>query len=206
MSPSDPGDDVEPEERRGNPADGPTGRRHVLLAGRPGVGKTTVLRRTAERLAAVGVRVAGFYTEEVRDERDRRRGFRGVPLGDGSAAVIADVDIEGEPRVSRYGVDVAAVDRLAEAHLDPEDGVDVIVVDEVGKMECLSQRFVDRMRELLDGPRPVLATVGAGGDGFRREVRRRSDVDLWRVTEANRDRLPDQLVERLRAAGGGSEP
>ena len=206
MSRSDPRDDADPEERRGGPSEGPKERRHLLLAGRPGVGKTTVVRRTAERLAAAGLRVAGFYTQEVRDERDRRTGFRAVPLGDGPAAVIADVDIEGQPRVSRYGVDVGAVDRLAEEQLDPGDDVNVVVVDEVGKMECLSERFVARMREVLDGPRPVLATVGSGGEGFREEVRRRADVDLWRVTADNRDRLPDQLVERLRAGAGGSEP
>lgn len=171
---------------------------HVLLAGRPGVGKTTVARRTAERLVEAGFEVAGFYTEETRDERDRRRGFRGVPLPGGEATTIADVDLEGEPRVSRYGVDVEAVDRLAEENLDPGDGVDVVLVDEIGKMECLSDLFVDRVRTLLDAGRPVLATVGPGGQGFREEVRRREDVELWRVTEGNRDALPGLLAERLR--------
>lgn len=181
------------DESKGERVEGP----HVLLAGRPGVGKTTVVRRTAERLVEAGFEVAGFYTEETRDERDRRRGFRGVPLAGGQAATIAAVDLEGEPRVSRYGVDVEAVDRLAEEHLDPGDDVDVVLVDEIGKMECLSDLFVDRVRALLDAGRPVLATVGPGGEGFREEVRRRDDVDLWRVTEGNRDALPRQLAERL---------
>ena len=172
--------------------------RHLLLAGRPGVGKTTVVRRTAERLSGAGVRVAGFYTEEVRDESDRRRGFRGVPIGGGGDVTIADVEIDGAPRVSRYGVDVRAVDRLAEETLEPGADVDVTLVDEIGKMECLSDVFVERMRALLDAHRPVLATVGAGGGGFREEVRRRPDVELWRVTEENRDRLPEELARRIR--------
>lgn len=188
------------------PGAGPGARRHVLLAGRPGVGKTTVLRRTAERLAREGVRAAGFYTEEIRDDGDRRTGFRGVPLAGGSEAVIADVELEGGPRVSRYGVDVDAVDRLAERTLDPADDAAVVLVDEVGKMECLSDVFVERMRALLEGPRPVLATVGAGGEGFREEIRRRPDVELWRVTRENRDGLPDRLADHLREAvdGGGA--
>lgn len=188
------------------PGAGPGAHRHVLLAGRPGVGKTTVLRRTAELLAREGVRAAGFYTEEIRDDGDRRTGFRGVPLAGGSEAVIADVELEGGPRVSRYGVDVDAVDRLAERTLDPADDAVVVLVDEVGKMECLSDVFVERMRALLEGPRPVLATVGAGGEGFREEIRRRPDVELWRVTRENRDGLPDRLAEHLReaVAGGGA--
>lgn len=177
--------------------------RHLLLAGRPGVGKTSVVRRTAERLDEAGIAVAGFYTEEVRDDRDRRRGFRGVPLGAGGPRVtIADVDREGPPRVSRYGVDVDAVDGLSRSALDPGSGADVFLVDEIGKMECLSDVFLERVRALLDGDRPVLATVGAGGEGFRQEVRRRRDVELWRVTEENRERLPGDLVERLREVAG----
>ncbi|MDR7439301.1 MAG: nucleoside-triphosphatase, partial [Armatimonadota bacterium] len=43
----------------------------MLLTGRPGVGKTTVVRAVVERLSA---RVGGFYTEEIR-EAGRRQGF-----------------------------------------------------------------------------------------------------------------------------------
>lgn len=199
------GEAPEPEGRRPDDGRFTSPPRHVLLAGRPGVGKTTVVRRTADRLAGAGVDVAGFYTEEVRDADDRRRGFRGVPLGAGEAVTIADVEIDGEPRVSRYGVDVDAIDRLSDAALDPAAEADLVVVDEIGKMECLSRVFVERVRGLLDGRRPVLATVGAGGGGFRQEVRRRTDVELWRVTEGNRDRLPGELARRLlrRAAGEG---
>ena len=177
--------------------------RHLLLAGRPGVGKTTVVRETARRLDSGGIVVAGFYTEEVRDEEERRRGFRGVPFGAGTPATIADVDLEGTPRVSRYGVDVEAVDRLARQALDPTAGADVFLVDEIGKMECFSEPFVERMRALLDGDRPVLATVGPGGEGFREEVRRRADVELWRVTEGNRDALPAKLAGSLRERAEG---
>jgi nucleoside-triphosphatase len=37
---------------------------NFLLSGPPGCGKTTVLRRLAERLG--DLRLAGFYTQEIR--------------------------------------------------------------------------------------------------------------------------------------------
>ena len=104
----------------------------LLLTGAPGSGKTTALRRVAERLG--GKRIAGFYTEEMRT-RGERRGFRLVTC-DGAEAVIAHVDFPKTSRVSKYGVDVAAIDRAADRALAP--GAELYLVDEIGKMECLS--------------------------------------------------------------------
>ena len=83
--------------------------RTLLLTGRPGIGKTTVIKAVVGWL---GERAGGFYTEEIRDQ-GRRKGFRLVAL-DGQAAVMAHVDLRGKgrPRVSRYGVDVGAIERV----------------------------------------------------------------------------------------------
>ena len=178
--------DTEPDEGR-----------HLLLTGRPGVGKTTVVRRLVARLTP-SLRVGGFVTEEIRQEGERA-GFRALVLGDGGGErVIAHREIEGAPRVASYGVNLDAVTGLAEDALDPARDADVWLVDEIGKMECLSDRFVAAVRELLEGDRPVLATVGAGGTDFMEAVRRREDAELWRVTRENRDALPARLERRIR--------
>ncbi|HXH07443.1 MAG TPA: nucleoside-triphosphatase [Vicinamibacterales bacterium] len=174
---------------------GPAARPSVLLlTGRPGAGKTTVLRRAAER---VGARVGGFYTEEIRAGGERR-GFRGVPFDGGEASLIADVALRGGPRVGRYRVDVAAIDRLAETTLRPRAGVHVFFIDEIGKMECLSARFVAATTALLDTGRLVVATIGLRGSGFISDVKRRPDVELWEVTRTTRDALPERVVAWVR--------
>lgn len=166
----------------------------ILLTGRPGVGKTTALRRTAQLLSDRGLPVTGFYTEELRS-RGRRVGFRGIPFGSGESRVIAHVDLS-PPRVGKYGVDVEAIDRLSRQHLDPVDDA-IVLVDEIGKMECLSEEFVGRTRRLLDSETPVLATVGKGGGELMRTVRRRQDARLTSVTESNRDRIPERAARWL---------
>lgn len=168
----------------------------ILLTGRPGVGKTTAARRTAEILAERGVPVAGFFTEELR-HRGRRVGFRAIPFASGSDRIIAHVDLR-PPRVGRYGVAVAAIDQLADDYLELGGKV-VFVVDEIGKMECLSTRFRLQMRRLLDSGGPLLATVGRGGGEFMRAVRQRQDVLLTTVTETNRDRIPPRAANWLEA-------
>ncbi len=175
----------------------PAARPHLLLTGTPGVGKTTVLCRLAERLRARTL--GGFYTEEIRVHGERR-GFRMLTFG-GAERVIAHVDFPKTQRVGKYGVDVAALDAMVDAVLAPRPEVSLYLVDEIGRMECLSARFVAAMRRLLDGRNRVVATIALRGEGFIAEVKRRPDCEPWTVTRENRDALPEQLYERL--AGGG---
>jgi nucleoside-triphosphatase len=165
----------------------------LLLTGRPGVGKTTALRRLAGLLA--GWRLGGFYTEEIR-AGGRRVGFRAVTFG-GAARVIAHVAHRGPARVGAYGVDIGAVDDLAEAALAPGVAADVLLIDEIGRMECLSARFVLLTRALLDAGRLVVATLGLRGGGFIAEARTRPDAECWTVTVANRDGVPARAREWL---------
>jgi nucleoside-triphosphatase len=166
----------------------------LLLTGRPGVGKTTVIRKVAAGLA--GRRLGGFYTEEIRVDRERR-GFS-LTSFDGRQGVMAHVDFPGRDRVGRYGVDVAVIDELAASTLGLSRDVSVYLVDEIGKMECLSPAFVKAMRALLDSTKRVVATIGARGGGFIAEVKAREDAEALVVMPGNRDELPDRVLAWLR--------
>ncbi len=159
--------------------------RSLLITGAPGSGKTTVIHTVAAALG--GHPIGGFYTEEIRVGGERR-GFRLVTF-DGRERVMAHVDFRGPRRVGRHGVDLAVVDEAAEAALTAGKA-DVYLVDEIGKMECLSPRFVEAMRALLASAATVVATVAWRGQGFIAEVKQRKGAELWEVTRANRDELP----------------
>lgn len=165
----------------------------LLLTGVPGVGKTTVMRRVAEGLGEH--RSAGFLTDEIRVDGERR-GFRLVTL-DGREWVMAHVELLKHARVGRYGVDIAALDAAAAVALALRPGIEVYLVDEIGKMECHSPRFVSAMQDLLDSDRIVIATITRHGEGFIGAVKARPDCVLWEVTRENRDRLPAQVLAWL---------
>jgi nucleoside-triphosphatase len=167
----------------------------LLLTGRPGVGKTTVICRVAASLP--GWRLAGFYTEEVR-VAGQRQGFRAVTF-DRSERIMAHLDFRG-PRVGKYGVDVSVIDQLADAELNLNPEVNLYLVDEIGKMECLSQRFIAAIRELLNSKALVLATIAQRGGGLIEKAKQTKDAELWEVTRANRDDLPERVLAWLRAA------
>src|SRR3990170_8149394 len=107
----------------------------ILLTGRPGCGKTTLIR---EVVRSLDVPAGGFYTEEVR-AAGRRLGFDLVTL-DGRRACLASVNSRSRLRVSRYGVELAALDGLGtEAIRSGIAGASLIVIDEIGKMELHSE-------------------------------------------------------------------
>ena len=79
--------------------------------------------------------------------------------------------------------------------LNPD--VELIVVDEIGKMELLSNRFRRLVREVLNSDRQVLASIALGGERFIREIKQRPDVHLLEVAQGNRERLPETMMEGL---------
>jgi nucleoside-triphosphatase len=66
-------------------------------------------------------------------------------------------------------------ERLINKELATDPDVDLIVVDEIGKMECFSRRFVDLVRKLIESRLPVLASVAMKGGGLIQEVKRLSN-------------------------------
>jgi nucleoside-triphosphatase len=168
----------------------------ILLEGRPGAGKSTIARRLADRLGRDGIPVSGFLTEEIR-ESGRRLGFSLERFG-GERDVLAHVDLPGPPRVGRYGVDLAAFERLAIPALEQAGENEVAIIDELGKMELASAAFREAVAALLDRPVPVVATVQSASHAFTDALKRRRDVETMRVTTANRDELPELLAARLK--------
>lgn len=164
----------------------------ILLEGRPGVGKTTVARRLVDLLRGSGLRLAGFTTEELR-ERGRRVGFAVESLA-GGRGVLAHVDYPGPP-TGKYGVDLAEFERIALPAL--EGDVDVVVIDELGKMELASPAFRAAVEGLFDREVAVVATVHVHRHPLTDALKSRAGVVVVHVTERKRDGLPRELAARL---------
>ncbi|RLA85252.1 MAG: AAA family ATPase [Deltaproteobacteria bacterium] len=169
----------------------------LLLEGRPGVGKTTVLLKVVK---ALGSRAGGFITQEVRKGRSRV-GFVVRDL-DGREALMAHISFKG-PRVGRYGVSVHAFEEVALSALrEAMEKRDLVVIDEIGKMELLSEAFKELVLDILGGGKPVLATLSLARDPFLERVRGMGGVEILRVTLENRDLLPGRILQKLREVIG----
>ncbi len=165
----------------------------ILVEGRPGAGKTTAARRLVGILQARGVSVQGFTTEEIR-QGGQRVGFA-VNAVDGHRAVLAHVDLDGPPRVGKYGVDLKAFEQVALSALGDTATGGVVVIDELGKMELGSAAFRDAVQRLVEAHCSLVATVHVHRHPFTDALKRR--IEVTRLDTSNRDRLPAELAERL---------
>ncbi len=166
----------------------------LLITGSPGVGKTTLIRAILERLE--GVECAGFYTEEKR-HRGQRIGFKITTL-DGQEGTLASIGRKG-PSIGRYSVHVEEFEKLALSQLDTEiTHAELYVIDEIGKMELLSQKFRNKVIDLLAKPSNFLGTIAKKGKGFIEQIKGRNDIELIEITRENRDHLPDQIARRIK--------
>jgi len=129
----------------------------------------------------------------------RRVGFEIVTL-DGEIAWLSHVDFPGPQRVGKYGVDLEALHRVALPALKPAPGIDLIVVDEVGKMECLSPRFVAAVDGLWSAAVPLLITVAQKGGGLIARLKTKPGARLITVNPDNRDLLPDTILKMLKTS------
>src|SRR5438094_663305 len=126
----------------------------VLLTGRPGCGKTTLIKRVVNNLAR---RAGGFYTEEMR-QYGARVGFKIVTL-DGNEAVFAHVDFKTPERVGKYGLDLSALEAVGvESVREAARRQRIVVIDEIGPMEIRSPIFREAVNEALDSEVQLLAT------------------------------------------------
>ncbi len=168
----------------------------ILVTGRPGTGKTTLVRGVVE---ALEVPASGFYTRESRGRDGRRTGFELVTL-EGRTAVLANVGIKGRQRVGRYGVDVAALDRVGVPAVEAgTEAGHLIVIDEIGKMELLSIAFQRAVVEALRRERLVFGTIMLARHPFADEMKARRDTLLFELSEANRKEVRRSVEERLRS-------
>ena len=170
--------------------------KHLLIVGRPGVGKTTLVKRLIRAVRPHAI--DGFLTEECR-EAEQRVGFWLSPL-DGRQVLLAHRQFERGPRVGPYRVNVEVLDRIAVPVI--ERGIRhafLLFLDELGRMELCSPRFEQAVQEAFDRGPSIVATAGLASLPLLNALKQRKDVELVPLSSANRELVEEELAARLSA-------
>jgi nucleoside-triphosphatase len=166
----------------------------ILLTGLPGCGKTTAVMKIIANLDPE--KVTGFYTQEIR-ESNTRKGFSWTCLG-GTTGMLAHTNIKGPFRVGKYSVDVSGFEKSVVPILDiNHSDAELFVIDEIGKMECFSEKFITAVRHLFTSDKSVLATVAKKGKGLISEIKKYPGAKLFNLTTQNRDKTIDEISQIL---------
>lgn len=175
-----------------------------------GVGKTTLVRKICSKLSEY-CKLAGFYTEEVRAS-GQRIGFDVVSLN-GTRGILArenPADNIRRPKVGKYAVYVADLETVALPLLESAlpwtslsssaSQQQLIVIDEIGKMELLSKRFESAVNKLRNQNQPMLATIPSQTRQpipIVEGIRNAPDSIVFHVTKSNRDSMVNEITEYM---------
>lgn len=169
-------------------------KKNLLMTGPPGVGKTTLIKKLSEALR--DLHPIGFYTEEIR-EGGLRKGFGLISL-EGKKGLLSHKDIISPYQVGQYKVDVEGFKDFLDGISFFNPSTRLIIIDEIGKMECFSGRFKILLKEILDSEKWVIATIALKGSGLIAEVKERKDVKLFEITKKNRDSLLKEILKEVK--------
>ena len=196
----------------------PSNELNIFLTGQPSIGKTTIIQAILKRFNGTShhVRISGFYTEECRKKGGERVGFDIVYWDSTDSCFKREVLSrlsnsikKGDPQVGKYIVDTKNVETFCVSSMangGTSSGNELVIVDEVGKMEMLCPSFVPAVNELLDSKagndqrkRIILGTIPTPRYGrvikAVEDIRDREDVIVLYVNKNNRDDLRETLSE-----------
>ena len=168
-----------------------------LLTGRPGTGKTSLIKQVVAQMKG---EAGGFYTEEIRTQ-GVREGFRLVTL-DGQEVILAHVNIHSPYRVSKYGVDIDGLERVGVPALyKAAQQCDLVVIDEIGKMELFSANFREAVSQMIDHGKKILGTIMLNPNPWADGIKRQPQVNLVTVTRDNHREVLEELLHWLKITG-----
>jgi nucleoside-triphosphatase len=160
---------------------------NILITGLPKSGKTRLLRA----LIAPFAHKVGFVTNEVRNEHGRI-GFD-FETHTGRTASLARITPETPYKVGKYFVQVEEIESILPtvATFSPND---VLYLDEIGQMECMSPNFERLVTAYLDAPNLCIATLSAVYEnGTIKRIKQRDDVVIVEITPGNREEKLKEL-------------
>lgn len=167
----------------------------IGITGLPNSGKTYALRHVIEMLSKKNVEIGGMIDEKIKEGR-RSTGMKVTNIATGEFVEFANPEIESKITIGSLGVDLSLFESIAiEAIKDACENCDVIVIDEIGKVEVESKAFVDVVKDALDEDKPMIITLHKKSrNPLLQDIRRRDDVRILDITPTNRNLLPYKIM------------
>jgi nucleoside-triphosphatase len=171
----------------------------IGITGLPNAGKTQALIKVIEMLEEGDQKVGGMITEPIIKD-NKRLGFYVMDWISKEKDILAHVDIESKIVVGKYKVNIEVLERVGVMAIeDAMENSDIIIIDEVGRMEVESEKFIEAVKKALDEDKPMILTLHKKSrNPLLQDIRRRDDVRILEVTPINRDLLPYKIVKLMK--------
>lgn len=168
---------------------------HLLITGKPGVGKTTFIKKIVPILKEKYT-LAGFYTEEI-CKNGHRVGFS-IHTINGKSGILAQSGILPSENYYQFGKYMISVNDIEDIMV-PEFSkkAEIIICDEIGKMELFSSKFKESIWNALDSKYLILGTISYHNIPFINTIKNREDTTILELTFFNREKLQQIVIHEI---------
>jgi nucleoside-triphosphatase len=165
----------------------------ILLTGKPGIGKSTVIEKLIRLVEepASWVVTSAIHRPELGD----RGGFAATNSAGANMVISHKTDIKSDVIIGKNHVDVSAVDAMFAGALNDagKPGSKLTIIDEIGPIQLLSPAFTTALDHVFNSKADMIATIHYS-DEHLAPYRNSPHAVLLQVTPENRDMLPGALA------------
>lgn len=128
---------------------------NIFITGNPRCGKSTLIKKLIENLPN---KITGIITPEIR-VNDVREGFKIIDLASKEEKILASINIQKGPNVSKYKVSIENIDYIVDKFMESFNNATFVIIDEIGMMEFYSKKFKEMIDMVLNSNKIIIATL-----------------------------------------------
>ena len=161
----------------------------IFISGMPKVGKTTLCRKIFENFKDK-IKISGFLTEE-KNENNKRVGFEIVLLPSEKRFLFASKEKISNISYAGYYLNLSILEKIIEKVEKEIENSDLIIIDEIGKMEMKSYKFKSFIEKILELEINLIATL------HREFISNFKNFEIIWLKRENFDEVYEKIIKKL---------
>ena len=183
--------------------------KNILLTGQPKAGKSYTLSKLIESFQKnKNIKIKGMLTNEL-TFAETRVGIKIKDIKKEKEELFAIKFFKNEKynpsnskSLENYQIDTEALDRIAIPIFNNLQNCNLLIIDEIGKMELKSNEFEEAIEKIFNNSKSnnfvILATVPIANDvKFVEVLKNREDTEVIELSKGNRDNVFKEISEKI---------
>ncbi len=172
----------------------------ILITGPPRCGKSTLISKLIEHYSKKNYVIFGFKTPEVRNNDGNRVGFDLEDIFSGKKTQLARIgNYKTQFKLGKYRIFIDKFEKLIlKLELIQNKKVDLIVLDEIGKMELFSRKFQEFVKKIFRSNISIIATIGKKMQHPLKDyILNVPEVILFNLTRQNQQKVFQEIISMI---------
>lgn len=180
--------------------------KNLFITGLPRTGKTTLIKEIIKKFPLA---IKGFFTEEIVDQQKERLGFRIVNTNNQSGLFALKHNFKNLfsndtnhkiLHYKKYDVFIDVLENIGVEYVKSclSEKKYIIVIDEIGAMECMSLNFCSLVTQIINSEIPFIATIRYKSHPFTDDIKRIKESEIYFLDKKNFNQIQQKLEQQIK--------